>query len=555
LTLRHLTAALLILLASTPATAAPSAPEVVAGQVIVTWKLPKTLRIAQTPAVIAGRVAHRLRDLDQRTELVALGEKTEAASWDAVAALRSDPRVAHAQPNYLRRPMVKPNDTHYALQWHVARIRGEQAWDITQGSQIKIAVIDTGVRGSHPDFQGQLLPGYDFISATVDSGDGDGRDADPTDNGTNTAASSALHGTHVAGIIAARSNNNKGIAGICWNCKVVPIRALGVEGGRGSDADIADAIRWAAGLNVQGVPQNQNKAQIINMSFGGAGESQVLTNAVKAAMAAGVIIVAAAGNENTNASNVYPAAVPGVITVGAAGYKLKRAPYSNYGTVIDVMAPGGDLLVDQDAKYGGKAWKAGIISTMYYAQTNSYDYHLYEGTSQAAPVVAGVIGLMLSVNTSLDSAGVLAALKKTADGSYQCQEGCGAGMIDAAAAVNEVKSGTTPPPTGNGLPYGNECTQDTDCASRICRPAGGPSYICTRYCSSKTTCPTGSDCKAGICIPGSGPATNPGSGGEGVVIQGMGCNTSGGLPGAVPVLFAALALLLLLLRAGDRRRR
>ncbi|PIE17977.1 MAG: hypothetical protein CSA65_06735 [Proteobacteria bacterium] len=553
LTTRILIIILLIASSGAPATAAPpssaATPEVAPGQLIVTWKVPKTLRVATVPTVVAGYVTRPLRDLDSRTELIALHEKTQAASWEAVAALRADPRVADVQPNYVRRPMVRPNDTHFPLQWHIPRIHGEQAWDISQGSQIKIAVIDTGIRGSHPDFQGQLLPGYDFISNITHAGDNDGRDANPTDNGTNSSASSALHGTHVAGIIAARSINNKGIAGICWNCKIVPIRALGVDAGRGVDSDIADAIRWAAGLNVQHVPPNPNPAQIINMSFGGAGGSKVLTDAIAAALREGVIIVTAAGNKNIDASNIYPAAVPGVITVGATGYKTKRAPYSNYGQVIDVMAPGGNLYEKQDVQHQGKTWQGGIISTMYYAQDNSYDYHIYEGTSQAAPVVAGVIGLMLSVNSGLDSAAVLAALKKTADGSYQCAKGCGAGMINAAAALAEVNNGT--PPTGNGLPYGSTCSQDLDCASRICRPAGGSGYICTRYCSSKTECPSGSSCHAGVCVPGSGPSTNPGSSG-GTVIQGVGCRVGAEEAPSGPLPWLALALLALACR---RRRR
>lgn len=537
-------------------TVGQAAPEVMPGEVIVRWKLPAALR-AKVTTDLHGQPARLLRNLDPQTELLRLSERTTAATWAAVAALKNDPRIEFVQPNFLRRIFVKPNDEHYALQWHMPVINAEPAWDLSRGSaQVRIAVIDTGIRKDHPEFAGQLLPGYDFITDPAHAGDGNGRDSDPSDPGDNTAASSAMHGTHVAGIIAARSDNSKGIAGLCWNCKIVPVRALGVQQGRGADADIADAIKWAAGIAVAGTPTNQYPAQIINMSFGGEGASAVLTQAVQAALAKGAIVVAAAGNDAKDGAAVLPAAVPGVITVGATSYSGGRAPYSNWGAVVDVMAPGGNMTEQLPLSYNGKPVDAGIISTMCYTADNSCGYHIYEGTSQAAPVVAGVVGLMVSIDPTLTPAKALTYLEQTAK-PITCDKSCGSGMIDAAAAVQLTltnSGGTIPPPTGNNRPFGQECTQDSECNSAVCRSVGGPAYICTQFCSSKQGCPSAADCISGMCVPSTGPTTNPGTDpNTPPVIQGVGC-TLGGQPALPSGLLLSLALLGLFALRRRRRR-
>ena len=554
---RYLFIALLLMITAIPIVArgqgAHGRIEVMPGQVIVRWKLPETVRM--TPLTrVAGYRAQRIRNLDAHTELLHLDTPTEAASWTAVAALKNDPRVASVEPNIIRHTFVKPNDTYYALQWHLPRIHAEEAWDVTQGGNITVAVIDTGIRGKHPDLQGQLLPGYDFVTNTATAGDGDGRDADPTDMGTNDASSTGFHGTHIAGIIAARPNNGVGVAGVCWNCKIVPIRVLGIDQGKGADADIADGIRWAAGLTVAGVPNNPNKAQIINMSFGGDGASTLLTQAIHDAMAADVIIVAAAGNDKLDAKNIFPAAVPGVVTVGAAGYnRNKLAPYSNYGSVINVLAPGGDMTDTLPQQCQGKPCTAGIISTMFYTSGSSYGYHLYEGTSQAAPVVTGVVALMLSLNSTLTSTKVIDALEATADASYTCSKGCGAGLVNAAAAVKKVKA-ERPPPPKDGLLFGSPCTDDQSCASHVCRRLlSSTTSICTRVCSSEIPCPTGSDCRSGFCAPSMDPNSNTPTGDGPVVIRGVACHLGPESTSSLPPLSSFV--ILILLGARSRRRR
>jgi serine protease len=193
--------------------------------------------------------------------------------------------------------------------------------------------------------------GYDFISDAAIANDGGGRDADATDPGDWTAANecaagepasnSSWHGTHVAGTIAAKTNNGVGVAGVAYNAKIVPVRVLGKCGGYTSD--IADAIIWASGGTVTGVPANANVAKVINMSLGGGGACDTTTqNAINSARSRGTVIIVAAGNENQNASNSNPANCAGVVAVAATGKTGGRASYSNYGTVVDVAAPGGD---------------------------------------------------------------------------------------------------------------------------------------------------------------------------------------------------------------------
>src|SRR5205823_4685517 len=201
--------------------------------------------------------------------------------------------------------MVVPNDTMYGQQWHYFEARGginlPPAWDVTTGSaSLTVAVVDSGVV-PHADLAGRLVPGYDFISDASMSNDGDGRDADardPGDYGCNGAASS-WHGTHVAGTIGAASNNGAGVAGINWSSKILPVRVMGKCGGYTSD--IVDGMRWAAGIAVIGVPANANPARVINLSLGSDGAcSSAFQSAVNDVIARGTVVVAAAGNSNSD---------------------------------------------------------------------------------------------------------------------------------------------------------------------------------------------------------------------------------------------------------------
>jgi serine protease len=345
--------------------------------------------------------------------------------------LQEQSDVAYAHPNYLLFAQAIPNDPEYSNQrWHYEAIRLPEAWDIEKGtsSPVTVAVIDGGVPTGHPDFAGKLLPGYDFYSDAATSGDGDGRDPNPED----TAPSTDYHGSHVTGTVAAATNNSLGVAGVSWGAQVVPIRAL--SGGSGTLADVADALRWAAGLRVNGVPPNSNPAKVINMSLGGpvaCTSAPALQQAINEASAVGAIIVVAAGNSNVDASTFTPAGCSGVVTVGATNASGSRASYSNFGSRIDLMAPGGEAVQPvfstlASGAYGGKA-----------------------GTSMAAPHVAGVLALMKSKNPNLTVAEAVNILKETARplSAAACNRPsgseCGAGLVDARAALDRLNA---PPP-------------------------------------------------------------------------------------------------------------
>ena len=373
-------------------------------------------------------------------EVDARGSRSPTVS--AIKALRRRGDVEFAEPNYIRRAMAVPNDPFYASQWHYPLISLPDAWDITTGlSSVIVAVVDTGVATLHPDLQGQLVSGYDFVSDTSVSLDGDGIDADPDDPGDSPGGGipSSFHGTHVAGTIAAASNNGEGTAGVAWNARVMPVRGLG-RGGAGTDYDIAQGIRFAAGLSNDSGTVPDQPADVINLSLGGPGFAQVLADAVAAAGEAGVIIVAAAGNENSDADNSYPAAFDDAVSVGAVDSSRHRAPYSNVGSTVAVTAPGGD--VQEDAN--GDGFGDGVLSTIALDE-GGFDYTFYEGTSMASPHVAGVVALMKAVNpelTPLDFDRLLAGthpgttLRITEDlGAPGRDSLFGHGLINALSAV------------------------------------------------------------------------------------------------------------------------
>jgi hypothetical protein len=348
---------------------------------------------------------------------------------------------------------AEPNDSHYrALQWNLRAIGLEQAWEVTEGSaDVVVAVIDSGVALHHPDLAARFLPGRDFISDPALSGDGDGWDDDPTDVGANPEER-VYHGSHVAGIIGAASNNSRGVAGVDWRCRILPVRAISSITNDGTDADLAAAIRWAAGLPVPGAPTNPNPADVINLSFGGPGRSAVLEDAVTAALAQGVVVIAAAGNQGKDVRSFYPAAIPGVITVGATDYSGALASYSNYGAQVDVMAPGGDVAVSLPGEYLGKTWEAGILSTSYYHAKQAYSYRMFDGTSVAAPQVTGVVSLVLALRPDFTLENIHALLRGTGVPVEGCSTGCGAGLVDARAAVELAQN-------PGALPGGEELFQ------------------------------------------------------------------------------------------------
>ena len=367
----------------------------------------------------------------------------------AAEMMARDPNIEYAEPDRIMTHMATANDPYYAQQWHytdsVGGLRLPTAWDKSTGTGVVVAVIDTGYR-PHADLSGQILQGYDFISSATIGNDGNGRDTDASDPGDRVvagecyagspASNSSWHGTHVAGTVAARTNNSLGVAGVAYNARIVPARVLGKCGGYTSD--IADAITWTSGGSVSGVPANANKAKVLNLSLGGSGACDATTqSAINGARSRGSVVVVAAGNDNMNVSNASPANCSGVIAVAATGKTGGRASYSNYGTLVDVAAPGGD------GSYS-------VISTLN-SGTNapgSDNYAGYQGTSMATPHVAGVAALMFAAKPGLSPDQVESMLKSTARAFPATCSGCGTGIVDATAAVNAAIGGTSTTPTG-----------------------------------------------------------------------------------------------------------
>ncbi len=348
---------------------------------------------------------------------------------------------AAAELNYLKYPLATPNDPGYAAQWHYPQINLPAAWDVTTGSDtVVIAVIDDGVR-AHTDLT-RRIDGYDMISAVANGGDGDGRDADGSaEPNPSPLGKSSWHGNHVAGTVGATSGNNAGLAGVDWSAKLLPVRVLGVQG-TGEAIDIIAGMRWAAGLEVPGVPMNPTPAHVLNMSLGGGPLTDVEQMAINEVVNTGAVIVVASGNSNEDAAQSSLGGYDNVIVVGATDYNQQRAPYSNFGTVIDIMAPGGDTQADANAD--GKP--DGVLSTYLDDTGMMSGTHLLDGTSMASPHIAGIVGLMKAVNPQLDHAMAEQILKSTANPASQCNQGCGAGQVNAAAAVLAARG--MPPASG-----------------------------------------------------------------------------------------------------------
>ncbi|HEU4740405.1 MAG TPA: S8 family serine peptidase [Meiothermus sp.] len=427
------------------------AEEVVPGEVIVKFKPTVSLQSVSSLSV-NGQTLSVVRPLAlERTQLYRASGLDKAGTLALVERLAARSDVEYAVPNRIWRALANPNDTFYGAQWHYQLMNLPAAWDTTTGSaSTKVAVIDTGIL-PHPDLAGRVTGGYDFISNPAIAGDGDGRDGDPTDAGDAEQAGeqNSYHGTHVAGTVGAATDNNAGVAGVNWAAKIVPIRVLGKGGG--TTADIVDAIKWAAGGSVSGVPANPNKADVINMSLGGQGSCDAASQeAINFANSQGTIVVVAAGNSDMDASGFSPASCQNVITVGAVGPTGERAPYSNYGSRIDVMATGGDT--SQTFTFNGKEYVAGVLSTLKDDQTKTFNYVFYQGTSMAAPHIAGIVSLMKAQNAGITLAQALSKLKASATPltAVGCNRpsasDCGAGLVDAAKALTSGSTPLPPPP-------------------------------------------------------------------------------------------------------------
>lgn len=411
-----------------------------------------------------------VRTTAQKATVVTLSSKLTAEQAEKyMATLSSNPSVASVEPDLLRRSTarargaatskvaqvaqasnqaVAPNDTLYPQQWNLHGTKGlaaPEAWKTTQGAGVTVAVIDSGIV-KHPDLDANVLPGYDFITEPSIARDGNGRDSDPTDQGNweeagvcgadAEASESNWHGTHVAGSIAAIMNNKRGIVGVAPSTKILPVRALGMCGGY--DSDIADAMVWAAGGTVEGVPANSNPAKIINLSLGGEGTCPATySKAIAEVNKRGAILVVAAGNDGQDTSKVAPANCGGSIVVGATDQNGKRSDFSNYGKIVDVSAPGSNIMSTVDL--------GTTVST-------GAGYTEYDGTSMAAPQVAGVIALMKSVDPSLNAERAKQILKQSSKPLTCDVNACGSGIVNAASALAMVQGKKDPNPQAKPWP-------------------------------------------------------------------------------------------------------
>lgn len=325
-----------------------------------------------------------------------------------VARLAHDPQIAYVEPEYRLHITRTPNDPLYSEQWALPQIGAPAAWERSTGAAgVRIAIVDTGVYAGHPELAGRVLPGRDFVHDDDDAADDHG------------------HGTFIAGVIGAAGDDGIGVAGVCWSCEVLPVKVMDADGNGGSGA-VAQGVRWAV----------DQGARVINMSVGGARNPAVLREAIAYAEQRGVLVVAAAGNEALDGNPVeYPAGYSSVVAVAATTRSDQRAIFSNYGDQIDLAAPGVDIT--------STAW----------IPDGAAGYTTGDGTSAATPFVAGVAGLLLSVDPGLGAAALRQLLASSADdlGAAGWDVYTGAGRVNAARAVAAAGPERVFPETGKTL--------------------------------------------------------------------------------------------------------
>ena len=390
-----------------------------------------------------------LRRLAVGAEVVRADRKLDRVEAETLMRqLAAEPNVEYVEVDRLLQAALTPNDPRYAEQWGYqgsdAGIRANEAWDSATGTGVVVAVLDTGIT-SHSDLSANVIAGYDFVSDAASARDGDGRDADPADQGDWHAAGecgqpagsgSSWHGTHVAGTVAALTNNAVGVAGTAFNSRIQPVRVLAKCGG--SISDIADAITWASGGAVSGAPANANPAEVINLSLGGGGScSATMQSAINGAVGRGTTLAIAAGNSNGNTSGFTPANCNNVIAVASITSVGQRSSFSNYGALIDIAAPG-----------------SSILSTLNAGTTTpgAESYATYSGTSMAAPHVAGVIALLQSVSATPKTPAQVESLIKANFRPFPVTptQTIGPGILDAKAVVDAAGA-----PPGNVPPVAN----------------------------------------------------------------------------------------------------
>lgn len=401
--------------------------------------------------VRAGKVRtlQHLRRLAVGADVVQVDIPLDRVEAEALMhRLAADRNVEYVEIDRRHTIDAEPNDTRFAEQWGLSGaygIKAAEAWEGATGEGVVVAVLDTGI-ASHSDLNANVLPGYDFIGDLEVANDGDGRDGDASDPGdwvsanqcgsSHGAQNSSWHGTHVAGTIAAVTNNSRGVAGVAPDARILPVRVLGRCGGYTSD--IADAIVWAAGGTVPGVPANGHPAEVINLSLGGAGAcGSTMQSAINSAVGKGATLVIAAGNSNLDVANASPANCNNVIAVAASDSAGKRSIWSssqqsNYGPLVDVAAPGSDILSTLNAGSKGPAGES---------------YSAYSGTSMATPHVAGVVALVQQVSNPVRTPAEIEALIKATVTAFPAMPDreIGAGIVNAQAAVAVALGGPLPP--------------------------------------------------------------------------------------------------------------
>ncbi len=371
----------------------------------------------------------------------------DAGAREAVAAaarLRVEPDVAFAEPDWIVRSCAVPNDPEYGRQWNLDAIGAPSAWDVTTGSpSVVVGVLDSGIV-AHPDLDPQRVAGYDFVSDPGTAGDGDGRDPDPTDPGGTTLpdGSHEWHGSHVAGILGARGNDGYGVCGVAPGCRLMPLRVTGQGGGTVSD--LADALRYAAGLDATAHgPKLAAPLRVVNVSLGTPQPSAELEAACDAAEAEGTLVCAAAGN--SAGAVLFPAAYPSVLAVGAVDGRLVYASYSNHGPSLDCAAPGGN----DNRDVAGDGFPDSILSTVLdETQIPAVPGETYySGTSMATPHVAGVAALVLSVDPTLSLPALRTILLSTCRDLDVAgvDDVTGHGLVQAGEAVRAALAGKGTP--------------------------------------------------------------------------------------------------------------
>ena len=425
-------------------------------------------------AVALGVRIRPVRTLATGASLIRTERKLgRAAAKRLMIELLKDPNVRAVDIDARVKPAFVPNDPLYTQQWHYGNGAGginlEPAWDLSQGDGVVVAVLDTGIT-AHSELDGQKVAGYDFIADIDTAVDGDGRDADPSDPGDwhdgecnifGIPEDSSWHGTHVAGTVAAATNNGAGVAGVAPGARVQPVRVLGKCGGFFSD--IVDAVTWASGGSVANVPDNATPAEVINLSLGGGGACPVaMQDAIDGAVSRGTTIVTAAGNGSSDVAGHTPSNCENVIAVSAVGPTGALAGYSNFGNLVDVAAPGGSGVAPAEDN---------VLSTLNLGTQGptTEGYAWYAGTSMAAPHVAGTVALMQAAADTPKAPDVIEEiLENTAyanggfAGGCSYDKPCGTGISDARAAI-AVANGSEPlppdppppPPPPPGIPLQN----------------------------------------------------------------------------------------------------